>query len=615
MRMSRKIWLVLAVAALLAGSFAASVIAAKHAKEDRSKYVTRGLDYLHSRQAEGGGFGTAENTAMAVLGAVSSGERMGNSAWHIKGKNPFDSLQSTDLVAASTGFQVSNAPVYYSRLIMSYVAMDRSSAIGTAGSKGINLLTVLFSYQSTADGANKGAFAPALPSLDSAVRTTAWAILAMHNAGVSRTDPKYLLAESWLAAQQNDDLGGDGGWSSNEIGGSSDALDTALAYQALTVSSPDDTDWDADLARTFLDDAQRANGGFSSTATGGTDAEATAAGVQAILAMGEHPEDTAWTTASGDTPISSLERLLQANGSYKSSASSRVRGVIVTGWTLVALNRKPFGSGDEAKVFPKNPGSAHKAFRFRPQLNSITPKNGAKFTKTRVVAIRATYTDFYPKGTGINPKTTRLYVDDINKSRPAVIGNYGLHLTLKNVANGDHTYTIELRDRAGNLKVIERKFKVNVVTPTPHPTSDPRYRPTYRPTVYPTYTPKPYTPTPTPTPTYTPTVPPYPYSPSPSVSASPLVSGSPIPSPSTSASPAGVGGSGGGGSAAGFVGGTLLAMLPIGAVISYLLLHRREELLGTASQGETLAGGGSTWERFKHTLAKSKDLTRPSSRE
>ncbi len=611
MRMSRKMWLVLAVAVLLAGSFAASVIAAKHLKEDRSKYVTRGLDYLHFRQGTDGGFGSAENTAMAVLGAVASGERMGNSAWHVKGKNPFDYLQSTDLVAASTSIQVTNAPVYYSRLIMSYVAMDKSSAIGTAGSKGVNLLTNLLKYQSTADGANKGAFAPALPSLDSAVRTTAWAILAMHNAGVSRTDSRYLLAESWLAAQQNDDAGGNGGWSSREVGGSSDAFDTAMAYQALTVSS-DGTDWDPDRARTFMLSAQRANGGFSSTATGSTEAEATSAGVQAILAMGEHPEDTAWTTASGDTPITALQRLLQTNGSYKSTASSRVRGVIVTSWTLVALNKKPFGSGGEAKIFPKNPGSAHKAFKFRPQLNSISPKNGAKFTKTRVVAIRATYTDFYPKGTGINPKTTRLYVDDINKSRPAVIGNYGLHLTLKNVANGDHKYTMELRDHAGNLRLIERKFTVNVVTPTPHPTLSPTYRPTYRPTTYPTYTPKP---SPTPTPTITPTLTPYPYSPTPTVSASPLVSGSPIPSPSTSASPAGVGGNGGGGSAAGFVGGTLLAMLPIGAVVSYLLLHRREELLGTASQGETLSGGGSTWERFKHTLAKSKDLTRPSSRE
>jgi len=73
------------------------------------------------------------------------------------------------------------------------------------------------------------------------------------------------------------------------------------------------------------------------------------------------------------------------------------------------------------------------------------------------------------------------------------------------------------------------------------------------------------------------------------------------------------------------VGGTLLAMLPIGVVVSYLLLigvvvsylllHHREALLGGASRGEVLAGGGSAWERFKRTLARSKDLARPSSRE
>jgi hypothetical protein len=55
-------------------------------------------------------------------------------------------------------------------------------------------------------------------------------------------------------------------------------------------------------------------------------------------------------------------------------------------------------------------------------------------------------------------------------------------------------------------------------------------------------------------------------------------------------------------------------MLPVGAVISYLLLRRREEMLGEASQGAVLAGGGSSWERFKQTLAGSKDLTRPSAR-
>ena len=622
MLMSRKIWLVLAIIALLAASFAASVVAAKRAGEDRSRFVTRGLDYLHYRQADSGGFANPENTAMAVLGAVASGERMGNSAWHVKGKNPFDYLQSTDLVAASTGIDVTNAPVYYSRLIMAYVAMDKAGSIGTAGSKGVNLLNTLLSYQNTTDGSsNKGAFAPSLPSIDAAVRTTSWAILAMHNAGVSRTDSRYLMAEAWLARQQNDEPGGDGGFPNSEQGSASDALDTALAYQALEVSS-DRSDWSPDLARSFLKSAQRSGGGFAATASGNADAEGTSAGIQAILAMGEDPDGPGWNMAGAystdkRTPVSWLQGLQQPSGAYKSSATSRVRPVIVTGWALVALNRKPFGSATESKVFPKNPGKAHKAFRFRPQFRSVSPKNGAKYTRTRVVLIRATYTDFSPKGTGIKPSACRVYVDNANKSRPADIGRYGLSLTLKNVPNGDHTWRIELRDQAGNARILERKFTVAVVTPTPRPT----YRPTIRPTVYPTVFPTVYptrtaTATPTPTPSPYTTITPYPYdSFTPTPTTSPLVSGSPIPSPSGSPSPAGVGGSGGGGSAGGFVGGTLLAMLPIGAVVSYLLLHRREELLGGASQGDVLAGGGSPWERFKQTLAKSKDLTRPSSRE
>jgi hypothetical protein len=206
-------------------------------------------------------------------------------------------------------------------------------------------------------------------------------------------------------------------------------------------------------------------------------------------------------------------------------------------------------------------------------------------------------------------------VDGVNKSRPADIGAYGLRLTLKNVPNGEHTYRIELRDYAGNAKVVERKFTVAVVSPTTQPTyrptvqPKPTYYPTAYPTIYPTHT---TTPTPTPTATYTPTYTPYPYA-SPSASESPVISGPPIPSPSGSASPAGAGDTGGG-SAGGFVGGTLLAMLPIGAAASYLLLQHREGRLGAASHGDVLSGGGSSWERFKQTMAKSKDLTRPSSR-
>ena len=280
----------LAIAALVAASFAASVVAAKRATEDRPKQVTRGLDYLHARQQDNGGFGSPENTAWSIMGAVASGERMGASAWHVKGKNPFDYLQSTDLVAGSTSADVSNAPIYYARLIMSYVAMDRAGTVGTAGSKGVNLLTVLLTYQDTTDGsASKGAFSPVPPSTVAAVRTTSWAILAMRNLGISPTDNRFRMAGTWLAAQQNTTGAGAGGFATGAQGGESTALDTALAYQALNVGSDGAALGPHRGTLPSSTTSQRTDGGFPATAGGKTDAEATSAGIQAILAMGERP--------------------------------------------------------------------------------------------------------------------------------------------------------------------------------------------------------------------------------------------------------------------------------------------------------------------------------------
>ncbi len=415
----------------------------------------------------------------------------------------------------------------------------------------------------------------------------------------------FQTARAWLASQQDV-----GGGFSNSVKGAEEGpnvLDTALAIQALE-AGPSVGGWDAGLAEAYLRSHQNASAGFSYISpTGNTQTDVTAAAIQAIQARGQNPKD--WKKGTR-TPFTALNGLLLKNGSYK--VTDRLGSLASTSWALVAQDDKsqPF------TVYPKRIPSPARAFRFRPEILTLSPKNGAKFTATHTVLIRATYTD-HEKGTGIRPSASRLYVDDKNRSRAADIGKHGMHLQLKNVPNGEHTYTIKLVDYAGNEKVTERKFTIAVPTPvpTPAPTTQPTFNPgPIYPTVYPTSTPRPFTPTPTPTPTITPyqTYTPYPYSPSPA--ASPVVAGSPVASPSASASPAGTG-AGGGGSAAGFVGGTLLAMLPIGAVISYLLLHRREEILGTASQGAVLAGGGSAWERFKHTLARSKDLTRPSSRE
>jgi hypothetical protein len=604
MRMSRKIWLGVAIATLVAVSFAASVVAARRSSEDRPRHVTRGLDYFHARQGDDGGFVTPANTAWTVLGAVASGERMGSSAWTRKGKNPFDYLQATNHEAAATSATVDNAPVYYARMIMAYVAVDRRERVFIAGTPHVDLLAKLYTYQDLTDGSpTKGSFSPSSSTRSfDAVHTTSWAVLSMYNFNVT-TEERFALAETWLAGQQMA-----GGGFASEAGENADCLTTALAIQALSVG-PDGLSWDPTAARQFLKDNQNTDGGFPHSPGGRTNAEATAAAIQAILALGEHPDDAFWRVGA-NTPIDALGALQRQTGAFRLTSRENLRPLAVTGWAVTALRRRSFAS------FPRITGSAEAAFKFRPTFRTVSPKNGAKFKSTRVVLIKATYTDFYPKGTGINHAASRLYVDGDNKSRPADIGKYGLRLLLKNVPNGEHTYKIELRDHAGNVRVTERKFTVAVPTPTYSPTARPTYDPgPVYPTAYPTQpsTPRPYstaTTTPEPYETYTP----YPYD-SPSPTASPMVTGSPIPSPSTSASPAGAGGSGGGGSAAGFVGGTLLAMLPIGAVLAYLLLHRREELLGTASQGTVLAGGGSPWERFKQTLARSKNLTRRSSRE
>ena len=606
--MGRKIWLALALAAIVAVSFAAGAVAAKHkaASDPRPKTVTRGLDYFHARQKTDGGFGTMSATAWVILGAVASGERIGSTAWTVDGNNPFDYLQAHSHEAAATGPDVDNAPVYYARAIMSYVAVDRAERVFVAGTPRIDLLAKLYGYQDLVDGSpTRGSFSPATSSRTfQAVHTTAWAILAMQALGENQKD-RFGLAEKWLATQQL----ADGGFPA-QAGHPSNCEDTAVAIQTLTLAADGALDPAIiPAARQYLKANQRADGGFPYEPGAGTDAWATAAAIQAILAMGEKPDSADWTVAA-NTPKLALATLQLKNGAYVKKRGDATGPLPTTSWALVALRDEPF------TTFPATRPSALKAFVFRPQIKSVSPKDGQKYTNTHSVLIRATYTDG-AKGTGVNPNSCRVYVDDLNKTKPADIGRYRLHLQLKNVPNGLHTYRLEIIDHAGNVKKVERRFTIAVPTPTPTPV--PPYVPTPAPpytppaTIYPT--PKP-TSTLTPYTTLTPTA--YPSSdttvtPTPYQSGGYPVSGVPVASPSPSGG-AGAGSGGDSGSAAGFLGGTLLAMLPIGAAISYLAFRRREQALSAAGEGAVLKGGGSAWERLKGALGKSKDLVKPAGR-
>jgi len=381
-----------------------------------------------------------------------------------------------------------------------------------------------------------------------------------------------------------------------------------VAIQALVLAASGAVDPAAiPAARQFLKANQRADGGFPYKPGTGTDAWATAAAIQAILALGEKTDSADWTVGA-NTPKSALTALQLQTGAYDKKRGDTAGPLPTTSWALTALRDKPF------TTFPRTRPPALKAFVLRPQMKSVSPKNGTRYTNTHSVLIRATYTDG-PKGTGVDPKACRVYVDDANRTKQADIGRYELRLQLKNVPDGEHTYRLEIVDHAGNVKKVERKFTVATpATPTPAPTNTAPYTPPpYTPP--PTYGPKP-TSTPTPYTTLTPTA--YPSSdttgtPTPYQSGGYPVTGVPVASPSPFGSPGAASG-GDSGSAAGFLGGTLLAMLPIGAAISYLALRRREQALSAAGEGKVLSGGGSAWERLKGALGKSKNLVKPAGR-
>jgi hypothetical protein len=525
--------------------------------------------------------------------------------WTVDGNNPFAYLQAHSHEAAATGSDVDNAPVYYARAIMSYVAADRAERVFVAGTPRIDLLAKLYGYQDLVEGsATKGSFSPSTSSRKfQAVHTTAWAILAMQSLGEDEKD-RFSLAEQWLATQQL----ADGGFPA-QLGDPANCEDTAVAIQALLLAPNGALDPAIiPAARQYLQTNQRADGGFPYKAGSGTDAWATSAVIQAILAMGEKPDSADWSVGA-NTPRSALASLQLRNGSYEKKRGDHTGPLPTTSWALTALRDRPF------TTFPETRPPALKAFVFRPQIKSVSPKNGTRYTNTHSVLIRATYTDG-AKGTGVSPKACRVYVDSANKTKPADIGRNALHLQLKNVPDGLHTYRLEIVDYAGNVKKVERKFTVATpASPTPAPTYVPNPQPTYIPpaTIYPTpqstSSPTPFTTiTPYSSPSTVTTGTPTPYQ-----SGAYPVTGAPIASPSPSGSP-GAARDGDSGSAAGFLGGTLLAMLPVGAAISYLALRRREQALSAAGEGKVLSGGGSAWERLKSALGKAKDLVKPAGR-
>ncbi len=552
--------------------------------------VTKGLDYLHTRQRTDGGFAyssTQGNTADTpwVMLAIAAG---GNSParWRVGGLSPVAFLQNTNLTTAAANS--GNAPEYYALCILAYRAADRTDLLSSAGSTQIDLVAKLESYQSPTDGY----YAPSTTgSTTAATETTAWAVLglvAAYQSGSSVSD-----AVSWLEANPNTTTEDGAGGFGSSPGSQSSTTITSLVVQALVAAKVPATNAVVQDAAGFIETMQAGSkqagtGGFMDSNAGYANTPSTAWAIEGLHAAGINPRNL---VIGGHTPYTFLADRRQKNGSSHEFTGDLGDVMNATIQATIALTGKTLPIAHGPNVLT----------RFDPSFvaGSVTPKNGARFAG-RTVEIKAAYHDNV-NGTGIKVGAVKVTVDGKSKTKAAHISASHLSLQLTGLANGSHTFVIHIRDWAGNDVHTTHSFTVAV--PTGGGSTGGGTHPGGGTgsgggsgggsVVH-------HSATPTPKATITPA-----QSESPGVTLTPTPSSS-FPSTLTSPSPsasvvgqiAGSGGSGGGGNTAVVVGTTLAVLVPLGFAGSWLVRRRLLGVMDGATRGEVLPPGSSAWQRF-----------------
>jgi prenyltransferase/squalene oxidase-like repeat protein len=246
--------------------------------------------YLHSRQAENGGFAetgadaTSGLTAWAALGLAAAGQPDQRALAYLR-LHEDELREPTDLELALAAQAATGAPS--EALIARVLALRRAS----------------------------GAIGPTLNS-------TFWGVIALRQARavVEPQTRRYILARQARS----------GGWAWT-AGSEPDSNDTAAAIQALRALGVAGTPIRRALA--YLRRLQNRDGGFDLTEGRGSDAQSTAWAIQAFIAAGEKP---------GRAAYAYLARLRRPDGSYRYSTKYAVTPVWVTAQVLPALARRSF---------------------------------------------------------------------------------------------------------------------------------------------------------------------------------------------------------------------------------------------------------------------------------
>ena len=382
--------LALVIALLVPASAAAAVPAG----------VTKGLDYLRTRQRSDGGFsysssqGSAATTPWVML-AIASGAN-NPARWKSDGHSPITYLQSINLTSAATNS--GNAPEYYALCIVAYRTANRTDLLTSAGSTQIDLVDKLESYQSLT-----GDFYSPSGSTFEATETTAWAILGL--VAAHQSGPQLSGAVSWLEGQANTagvDAGGFGSTPGPDEQSSTTV--TSLVVQALAAAGASVTSGVVPDAIAFIERMQVSDGGFTDTSDGFVNAQSTGWAIEAMHAALRDPHAL---VVDGHSPFTFLASLRQKNGSYHDYPSDIGDVMGATTQASFALGGRTLGSAP----------AKNRVTRFAPSFKSgsIVPKPGARLA-SGTVWVEASYADNV-NGTGIDAKAIRVTVERAPEDR------------------------------------------------------------------------------------------------------------------------------------------------------------------------------------------------------
>jgi len=311
-RFTTVISLLVACALLLVPLLSAPVLGAvSYPFQNSDSEVADALDYLGGEQDTDGSIGGFELSAWVIM-AIATAEEDPHD-WKV-GDNP----SIVDYLAANVSSAASSTD--YSRTLLAIAAADEDPT-NFGGRDFVSLL------EATYDGTQIGD--------DSLLNDDFFGVMGLIAAGESPSSETIANPVTFIKDNQNTD----GGWSWG-VGAASDVDMTASAIMALIASGESQSSAAITDALAYIKSTHVDSGGFESW--GATNSATDSWGIDSIVAAGQDPTSTDWTSGTGNTPVDDLVSFQNPDGSFNWTAGTLSNPLLMTAYAIPALLGEPY---------------------------------------------------------------------------------------------------------------------------------------------------------------------------------------------------------------------------------------------------------------------------------